>query len=204
MGRKPCVALLLCFCSCSLDTTPDIESASQPDASMSSASPHKWQQASLRFDAPLQPRTQSALKRAAHDDTDAGHEPSHESRDAGRTASDRPAQASSRDAGAMDAGAKQKSKSTGDARGDVKDAASQSPDSSHPKSPSSASEQAPAQEHDAGDSRSSRSAEEKPRRHHGEEEQARDDERSDGNDDDEYKGRRDRGSDNKHGHKHGR
>lgn len=117
MGRKPCIALLLCICSCSLDTSPEIPAANEGDASLSLK-----QQASLRFDAPAKPRRQSAVKRDRRDDLDAGDDKNDdakpESRDAGRAASTRPAMINARDAGAVDAGDKHLStgfKSVGDA-----------------------------------------------------------------------------------------
>jgi len=104
MGRTPWIALLLCVCSCSLDTSPDIPSAAEGDASLSLK-----QQASLRFDAPPKPRKETAGKRGRRDDADAGDDNSDakpESRDAGRPASARPAMLNARDAGGMDAGDK--------------------------------------------------------------------------------------------------
>ena len=100
MGRRPCIALLVCICSCSLDTTPDIGRTSERDASVS---PQPWQQASLRFDAPRQPRTDDSVKRNLRDDSDAGDDAKPQARDAGRPASARPATPPARDAGSLDA-----------------------------------------------------------------------------------------------------
>src|ERR1700712_257418 len=100
MGRKPCLALLVCICSCSLDTTPDIGRASDKDASVP---PPQWQQASLRYDAPRQPPTDDSVRRNLRDDSDAGDDAKPEIRAAGRPASARPATPPARDAGSLDA-----------------------------------------------------------------------------------------------------
>ena len=71
MGRKPCSVLLMCLCSCSLDTSPDLSGANERDAAVSSSSSSPQKRASFRFDAPLQQRAESSLKRGG-DDTDAG------------------------------------------------------------------------------------------------------------------------------------
>ena len=100
-GQYALGAALICICSCSLDTTPDISPASVRDASVS---PPQWQQASLRYDAPREPRTDDSVKRNLRDDSDAGDDAKPPIRDAGRPASARPAAPPARDAGSVDAG----------------------------------------------------------------------------------------------------